>query len=128
MKKLIININNSLFAQATQASLLKTGDFMVERVLSYKSEDISEACFAFGADILFMDVSRNPSCVLEKRIETIIMAKKRLSKLKIALFCDSNSDPDIAERVKSEKAIGQIDVFFYESVKENYLVDALDSL
>ena len=128
MKKLIININNSLFAQATQDSLLKTGDFMVERVLSNKAEDISEACFAFNANLLFMDVSRNPVCGLEQRLKTIATVKKCLPFIKTALFCDSNSDPDIAEQVKTAKAIGQIDAFFYEIVTANYLVDALDSL
>lgn len=128
LKRLVINIKNNIFAQATEYALLQTGDFMVESVLSDSAEDICEACVAYSASILFMDVSKTPACILEKRLKTTAMVKKRLLNIKVALFCDSNANPDIAEQVKNAKATGQIDAFFYESVTANYLVDTLDSL
>lgn len=119
-------IRNNLFAQAAECELLKTGDFLVERVLSDNAEDVCAACVAFFANVLFMDVS--PECILKKRIEAINAVKKRLPDIKVALFCDSNADPETAAKVKNAKAIGQIDAFFYESVTANYLADALESL
>ena len=65
---------------------------------------------------------------LNRRIETARKVRKALPKCKIALLCDENADPDIAEKVKDAKMMGLIDGFFYSSVTGEYISAALDAL
>lgn len=128
MKNLVISLQNVLLGEAVEAAFSHTADFRVERVPSSDNKNVVITAEAVNADILLMDVSRNSAASLAARLNTAEAVRKILPDIKVAILCDSNSDPNIAADVKSAKQLGKINVFFYESVTANYLVDALDSL
>ena len=109
MKRVILAIVNSLVEEAVGNALNKAG-FFVENSPSQKTDDVTKVCDIFFANLLLMDVKRlNPQ-------------------IKTGLFCDNVSDPDVAYKVKTAKEEGSVDVFFYESVKTDYMTDVLDAL
>ena len=122
-------MQNNLLAGAIVKYLTERGELMPKRIQNPSKEDepyLTSA--ALNADVVLMEISRLPNFTLDRRIETARKIKKTLPKCKVALLCDENADPDIAEKVKDAKMMGLIDGFFYSSVTGEYISAALDAL
>ncbi len=129
MRTIVISMQNNLLSGAIVKYLTERGELMPERILDHSKKDEPYAsCEALNADVLLMDISRLPSFTLNKRLETARRIRENLPKCKIALLCDENADPDIAEKVKDAKIMGLIDGFFHSSVTGEYISAALDAL
>lgn len=129
MRTIVISMQNNLLSGAIVKYLVERGELMPERVLDHsKRDEPYVSCQALNADVLLMDISRLPSFTLNRRMETARKIRKALPKCKIALLCDENADPDIAEKVKDAKMMGLIDGFFHSSVTGEYISAALDAL
>lgn len=128
MKRAVIHFGNRILAEAVERGLNRTGSFLVCNVVENAERDILSACEAVMADILLMDVSRAPQMTFSKRMATIAQVRKRCPGIRVALFCDSTSDSETAEKVTRAKAEGVIDMFFYESVSLEYLAAVLSAM
>ena len=127
MKRVILAIVNSLVEEAVGNALNKAG-FFVENSPSQKTDDVTKVCDIFCANLLLMDVTRTGEGQFENRMQTLKEVKRLNPQIKTGLFCDNVSDPDVAYKVKTAKEEGSVDVFFYESVKTDYMTDVLDAL
>lgn len=122
-------MQNNLLAGAIVKYLTERGELMPKRIQNPSKEDEPYlSCQALNADVVLMEISRLPNFTLDRRIETARKIKKTLPKCKVALLCDENADPDIAEKIKDAKMMGLIDGFFYSSVTGEYISAALDAL
>lgn len=127
MKRIVIAMQNALVGEAVSGSLKRRG-FFVEKSLSWQPERIAALCGDYFADLCLMDVGRSAESSFEVRVDTVQRIRKKTPTVKTGLFCDNLSDPEIAFRVKQAKEEGIIDVFFYESVRTDYMADVVDSL
>lgn len=129
MRTIVISMQNGLLAGAIVKYLMERGELIPERVLNHsKKDEPYTTCQALNADVLLMDISRLPNFTLNQRLETANKVRKTLTNCKIALLCDEQADPDIAEKVKEAKMVGLIDGFFHSSVTGEYISAALDAL
>ncbi len=129
MRTIVISMQNNLLAGAIVKYLIERGELMPERILDHSKKDEPYlSCEALNADVLLMEISRLPNFTLDQRMETAKNVRRTLPKCKIALLCDENADPYIAEKVKDAKMMGLIDGFFYSSVTGEYISAALDAL
>ncbi len=111
---------NNLLAGAIVKYLIERGELMPQRIQDpNKADEPYASCEALNANVLLMEISRLPNFALDRRIETARKVRKTLPKCKIALLCDENADPDIAEKVKDAKMMGLIDGFFILQLQEN---------
>lgn len=128
VKNIVVSIQNVLLAESVILALKKTGNFRLERVLQDRISDTEKICESVHAELLLMEVTRTKDTTLEKRLLICKNVKRKISDCKIALLCDENADPELADQVKQAKQLRQIDAFFYESVTSDYLTAALDAL
>lgn len=129
MRTIVISMQNNLLAGAIVKYLIERGELMPERIQNpNKKDEPYLSCEALSADVLLMEISRLPNFTLNRRIETAKKVRQILPECKIALLCDENADPDIAEKAKDAKIMGLIDGFFYSSVTGEYISAALDAL
>lgn len=129
MRIIVISMENNLLSGAMIKYLMERGELIPERILDHsKKDEPYTSCMALNADVLLMDISRRPQFALEERLETAKRIRQALPKCKIALLCDENADPDIAEKVKDAKMLGLIDGFYHTSLTGEYISAALDAL
>ena len=122
-------MQNNLLAGAIVKYLIERGELMPEKIQNPSKEDEPYlSCQALNADVVLMEISLLPNFTIDRRIETARKIKTTLPKFKVALLCDENADPDIAEKIKDAKMMGLIDGFFYSSVTGEYISAALDAL
>ncbi len=128
MRRIVIAAGNSFLSEALSLELSKNSNFLVVKSIKQDENSIINDCYSLNADILFMDVTRGDTTSIIKRLNIVSNIRKLLKDIKIALYCDHNSDPEIAEKVQMAKKAGIIDTFFYESVKPDYLIAILGTL
>jgi hypothetical protein len=75
-----------------------------------------------------MSVSNCNGDSIENRLQEIEELRKGLPDCKIALMCDENTYPELANEVTKIKRDKKIDSFFYSSVSANYLTAVLSSM
>lgn len=128
LKNIVVSMRSTLLVESIVMALRETGDFRPEKILPNQTGAIVSICRAFGADVLVMEVGRQPDYWLEDRLGIVEALNRVLPQCKTALICDENADPEIAGRVKIVKQDGRIDAFFYASVTASYLTAMLDAL
>lgn len=127
MKRVVLAIKNTLVLEAVANALVRSG-FFVEKSSSQNIEQIIALTNGLLANFLIMDVTRIGDGAFDMRIATIKKVKQQNHEIKTILLCDNVSDENNAYKVKRAKEDGIIDVFFYESVPSDYLVDVIDAL
>ena len=128
MKKVVVGIQNSLLAEAIIRILHDSGEFWSVRCSDSRGNDVVKECQAFLGDVLLMDVSYAKETNMNARLQVCEQVRKIRPECKIALICDENSFPEIAQEVTFAKKRGMIDAFFYSSVSGTYLTAILDTL
>lgn len=127
MKKVVIDMQNKLFADAIAKALQ---DFDLD-FNAYISEDPGQTegqCIDCQADILIMAVTSCPPWELESRLNIRNSVKKRAPTCKIVLVVDENSEKKVARQVRQAKKDGLIDQFIYGSISADYLGALIDTL
>ena len=115
-------------AESITRALRNCGEFLPYPVSPEAHTSISAQCKSLGADILLMEVSYAPGTTAEARLNEIRQVRSSNPGCKVAILCDDNSAPEIAHKVTQFKKDRLIDIFFYTSVTENYLMSTLTSL
>ena len=124
MKKVVLNIRNSLMAMSITRCLARTGDFQVCSLLPSCIE-IAKECAAESADILLMEAAFNIGATLDDCLKEVRRLRSLRRECKTILLCDENSAPEVARRIALAKKDGLIDDFVYSSVSESYLTAML---
>ncbi len=126
MQRVIISMQNYVFAQATEMAMKSHGGFRVTIV--ERPEDVVKNCVSLAASALLMEVTGYTPYRLEERMKIRGEMKKRSPTCKIVLMVDENSEKRTAEDVKQAKKDGLIDQFIYGSTSASFLVALMDTL
>ena len=127
VRKIVVSIRNGLMAESITRALRNCGEFLPYQVSPEAHTSISAQCESLGADILLMEVSYAPGTTVEARLNEIRQVHSSNPGCKVVMLCDDNSAPEIAHKVTQFKKDRLIDIFFYTSVTENYLMSTLTS-
>jgi hypothetical protein len=128
LRNIVISVQNVLLSDAIMKYLRERAELRPERVRPDRVSETVDICCGVGAEVLLMEVTRMPPFTLEKRLELTAELRETLPGCKVALLCDENAEPELAEQVKEARKLGRIDGFFYASVSAPYLSAALDAL
>ena len=126
MQRVIISMQNYVFAQATEMAMRNHGGFHVTIV--EKPEDVVKNCVSLAATALLMEVTSYTPYKLEERLKIRQELKKQSPDCKIVLMVDENSEKRTAEDVKQAKKDGLIDQFIFGSTSASFLVALMDAL
>ena len=127
MKRVIVAVQNTLVSEAILSALEKRGIF-AEKSVSGDPQSVASLCETFFADILIVDITRFGSGTFENRVKTVNKIKCGNPQIKVCFVCDNVSDSELSVRVANAKAMGQIDVFFYQSVPSDYIADVISTM
>lgn len=127
MRRVVVDMQNVLFADAVAAALRKfDSDFDVAQSDSPESTPV--LCALLRANILLMEVTAYSPRRLEERMQIRDTLKKTNPDCKIVLIVDEITEKKLADRVRLAKKDGLIDSFLYSSVSAGYLSALVDTL
>lgn len=129
MRKIVISTQNVLLSDALIKHLNDRGDIQTQRTpCPFVDGEVLKLCKAVKPDALLLEVSYTSQFTYDERIKGINIIRTELPECKIALLCDENVNPELAEKITTAKKLGIIDAFFYSSVSWEYLTAALEAL
>ena len=127
MRRIVINMQNTLFCNAISESLRRSGNEL--NPYSVESPDkIVEECKWLTPYALLLEVTGYTPWNLCERMKIVDLIKIQLPECKIVFIVDENAEKEIAKQVKQAKKDGFIDQFIYGSISAAYLADIVDSL
>lgn len=124
MKKIVVNIQNFLFADSIAAAF-KNSDYDIDVVRAETPNDIPELCKMYKPSVLVMEVTGYTPWLLCDRLLLRDEVKLICPDCKIALLVDSNTEKQAAKDIRDAKKNGIIDQFFYGSMTAEYLMDQI---
>ena len=128
LRRIVVSIQNGLLADALINLMESSGNFRPYRVAVDGHDRAVQACTAYEADIVLMEVTWVQNTTLQARLEEGKQIRQLLPHCKIVLLCDEKVSPEIAHAVIEAKRAGQIDAFYYSSLTGKYLMAALYAL
>lgn len=126
MKRIIVNMQNYLMSDAIRMAILNNGDLSVNIV--EEAEEVVKKCFLFQADLVVLEVTEYPPCMLHERLELRNKIKSKCPNCKIILIINENEDQKLVDQVKQTKTDGIIDQFIFGSVSAKYLIALLETI
>lgn len=126
MKRIIVNMQNYLMSDAIRMAVLNNGDLFVNIVED--NNDVVKKCFLLQADLVLMEVTEYPPCVLHERMELRKEIKAKCPNCKIVLIVNENENQELIDQVKQAKSDGVIDQFIFGSVSAKYLIALLETI
>lgn len=127
MRRIVINMQNTLFCHAIADTLRRSGNEL-EPYTVETPDKILDDCQWLTPYALMMEVTGYTPWRLEERLKIRDAVKKKTPDCKIVLVVDENAEKDVAKRIKQAKKDGIIDQFIYGSISASYLADIVDSL
>lgn len=127
MRRVLINMQNTLFCNAISETLRHSGNEL-EPYASDSPDKVIDDCNWIAPYALLMEVTGYTPWKLYERLEIRDAVKQLYPDCKIALIVDENAEKAIARQVKQAKKDGLIDQFIYGSISATYLADIVDSL
>ncbi|MBR5272240.1 MAG: hypothetical protein IKU25_02450 [Clostridia bacterium] len=127
MRRVAINMQNSLFCNAISETLRRSGNEFETYTLD-SPDRVVEECSWISPYALLMEVTGYTPWMLAQRLKLRDAVKEKNPDCKIVLIVDENSEREIANQVKQAKKDGLIDQFVYGSISATYLADIVDSL
>lgn len=124
MKKIMLNIHNSLMAASITRSLHQS--FIVSTVGTVRG--IAQKCAQNLTDALIVEVAYGTDTSIDDCLQEAGLLRNLYPQCRVILLCDDNSAPEIARQVAQAKKNGQIDDFVYSSVSESYLTALLSAI
>ncbi len=119
VKIVLINLQNSMFAEGIERCLYDDGDFRIINIA--RADDVMHQSELTRPDVVFLEVTRYSPWTFSERMNIRDFLKKNLPDCKTVLMVNENADMDIAELVKQAKINGSIDGFVFSSVTVTYL-------
>ncbi len=127
MRRVVINMKNSLFADAVKQALTRfDSDF--ESYSSDSTDETMQLCRILHPYALIMEVAAPAPWNLEERLKRRNEVKTWYPDCKVVLVVDENVEKKLADRVRQAKKDGLIDNFIYCSVSTAYLSAVIDAL
>ena len=127
MRRIVVNMQNSLFGNAISDILRRSGNELMPYTVDSPDQVVDE-CKWLSPYALLMEVTGYTPWKLEERMMIRNSVRDICSECKIVLIVDENAEKEIACRVKQAKKDGLIDQFIYGSISATYLADIVDSL
>ena len=127
MKRILINMQNTLFCNAIAETLRNSGNELSPYTVD-RSDSVVDECKWVAPYAVLMEVTGYTPWKLEERIKIRNAVKALLPECKIVLVVDENAEKEVAKLVKETKKQGLIDQFVYGSISAAYLADIIDSL
>ena len=127
MKRILINMQNTLFCDAIAETLRNSGNELIPYTVD-RSDSVVDECKWIAPYAVLMEVTGYTPWKLEERMKIRNAVKALLPECKIVLVVDENAEKEVAKLVKETKKQGLIDQFVYGSISAAYLADIIDSL
>ena len=127
MRRIAINMQNSLFCNAIADTLRRSGNELEPYTIDSPDKVVDE-CKWIAPYALLMEVTGYTPWLLAERMKIRDAVRELNPECKIVLIVDENAEKAIAKQVKQAKKDGLIDQFIYGSISATYLADILDSL
>jgi len=127
MKRILINMQNTLFCNAIAETLRNSGNELTPYTVDH-ADSVVDECKWIAPHAVLMEVTGHTPWKLVERMEIRNAVKALLPECKIVLVVDENAEKDVAKLVKETKKEGLIDQFVYGSISASYLADIIDSL
>lgn len=127
MRRIVINMQNSLFCNAIADTLRSSGNELEPYTID-SPEKIVDECKWISPYALLMEVTGYTPWMLCERMNIRDEIKEKCPDCKIVLVVDENAEKEVARQVKQAKKDGLIDQFIYGSISATYLADIIDSL
>ena len=127
MRRILINMQNTLFCNAISETLRRSGNELDPYPVDSPDKVIDD-CKWIAPYALLMEVTGYTPWKLEERMKLRDTVKALRPDCKIVLIVDENAEKAVAKNVKQAKKDGLIDQFIYGSISATYLADIVDSL
>lgn len=127
MRRIVINMQNSLFCNAISETLRISGNELNPYSVDSPDKVIDE-CKWVVPYALLMEVTGYTPWKLCERMKIISSLRLQIPECKIVLIVDENAEKELAKEVRQAKKDGLIDQFIYGSISATYLADIVDSL
>ena len=127
MRRIVINMQNSLFCNAISETLRISGNELNPYSVDSPDKVIDE-CKWVAPYALLMEVTGYTPWKLSERMKIISSVRLQMPECKIVLIVDENAEKELAKEVRQAKKDGLIDQFIYGSISATYLADIVDSL
>ena len=127
MRRIVINMQNSLFCNAIADTLRRSGNELEPYTIDSPDKVVDE-CKWIAPYALLMEVTGYTPWLLAERMKIRDAVRELNPDCKIVLIVDENAEKAIAKQVKQAKKDGLIDQFIYGSISATYLADIVDSL
>ena len=127
MRRIVINMQNSLFCNAISETLRISGNKLNPYSVDSPDKVIDE-CKWVVPYALLMEVTGYTPWKLCERMKIISSVRLQIPECKIVLIVDENAEKELAKEVRQAKKDGLIDQFIYGSISATYLADIVDSL
>lgn len=127
MRRIVINMQNSLFCNAISETLRISGNELNPYSVDSPDKVIDE-CKWVVPYALLMEVTEYTPWKLCERMKIISSVRLQLPECKMVLIVDENAEKELAKEVRQAKKDGLIDQFIYGSISATYLADIVDSL
>ncbi|MBR2042437.1 MAG: hypothetical protein IKJ82_04785 [Oscillospiraceae bacterium] len=127
MRRIVINMQNSLFCNAISETLRISGNELNPYSVDSPDKVIDE-CKWVVPYALLMEVTGYTPWKLCERMKIISSVRLQMPECKIVLIVDENAEKELAKEVRQAKKDGLIDQFIYGSISATYLADIVDSL
>ena len=127
MRRIAINMQNTLFCNAIADTLRRSGNELDPYTIDSPDKVVDE-CKWITPFALLMEVTGYTPWLLAERMKIRDAVKELNIGCKIVLIVDENAEKAVAGQVKQAKKDGLIDQFIYGSISATYLADIVDSL
>ena len=127
MRRIVINMQNTLFCNAIADTLRSSGNELDPYTVDLPDRVVDE-CKWVSPYALLMEVTGYTPWKMCERMKIRDKIKQLLPECKIVLIVDENAEKDVAELVKQAKKDNLIDQFIYGSISASYLADIVDTL
>lgn len=127
MRRIVINMQNSLFCNAIADTLRGSGNELEPYTID-SPDKVVEECKWIAPYALLMEVTGYTLWLLSERLKIRDAVKAQNPECKIVFIVDENAEKEVAKKVKQAKKDGLIDQFIYGSISATYLADIVDSL
>lgn len=127
MRRIVINMQNTLFCNAISETLRISGNELTPYTVDSPDKVVDDCRWIFPYALL-MEVTGYTPWKLCERLKIREAVKQSCPDCKIVLIVDENAEKETAKQVKQLKKDGVIDQFIYGSISASYLADIVDSL
>ncbi len=126
MRRVLINLQNYMFADAIERTIREDGDFRIINVT--EPDEVVRHCRLTFPEVLFLEVTGYTPWKFTERRKIWERVREFLPKCKVVLMVDENAEQVLASRVKEAKLAGDVDAFVFSSVSSSYLAALLQTV